>query len=68
MELSHPDMAQWKDMAHQVDSFTDSVSIALIGKYTGFQDSYLSVIKNLKVRPLTLIVPIHTHTHYHLFY
>ena len=50
MEVQNPDMIQWSQMAHQVDSFVESVSIALIGKYTGFQDSYLSVIKSLKVR------------------
>ena len=35
-------------MAKRVDSFTDEVRIALVGKYTGLQDSYLSVIKSLK--------------------
>lgn len=48
MEVANPDMVQWKKMAYEVDSFEESVSIALIGKYTGFQDSYLSVIKSLK--------------------
>jgi len=42
-----PDMTKWSHMAHQVDSFKKVVKIALIGKYTGFQDSYLSVIKSL---------------------
>jgi len=35
-------------MAHAVDNYTSTVKIALIGKYTGLQDSYLSVIKSLK--------------------
>jgi CTP synthase len=48
MELSNPNMKDWSDMAHRVDSFDNSVKIALIGKYTGLQDSYLSVIKSLK--------------------
>ena len=31
-----------------MDGFTDEVRIALVGKYTGLQDSYLSVIKALQ--------------------
>jgi len=48
MELEKPNMKSWSDMAHNVDGFTKGVKIAVIGKYTGFQDSYLSVIKSLK--------------------
>ncbi|TMW55960.1 hypothetical protein Poli38472_008608 [Pythium oligandrum] len=43
-----PDLAQWSAMAHRVDNFTQMCRIALVGKYTGLQDSYLSVIKALK--------------------
>lgn len=32
-------------MARAVDSVTVPVRIAIVGKYTGLQDSYLSVIK-----------------------
>jgi CTP synthase len=35
-------------MANSVDSFDKVVRIALVGKYTGLQDSYLSVLKALK--------------------
>lgn len=38
----------WEDMVVRIDSATDDVSIALIGKYTNQQDSYLSVISALK--------------------
>lgn len=48
MEVHNPDMRSWSDMAHKLDSFQDVVKISLIGKYTGLQDSYLSVIKSLK--------------------
>jgi CTP synthase len=48
MNLEHPDLKKWSDMAHAVDKFSESVQIALIGKYNGLQDSYLSVIKSLK--------------------
>ena len=49
MNLDHPDMHKWSEMAFCLDGLTEKVSIALIGKYTGLQDSYLSVIKSLKV-------------------
>ena len=47
--LGEPDMKDWREMAHRIDTFSEDVKIALIGKYTGLQDSYLSVIKSLKV-------------------
>jgi CTP synthase len=43
-----PDLGNWANMANELESYTNTVSIALIGKYTGLQDSYLSVIKALK--------------------
>ena len=43
-----PDLGEWADMASELESYQQTVSIALIGKYTGLQDSYLSVIKALK--------------------
>jgi CTP synthase len=43
-----PDLGAWDEMARQLESFDETVKIALIGKYTGLQDSYLSVIKALK--------------------
>jgi len=43
-----PDLAAWETMAHSVETAESSVTIALIGKYTGLQDSYLSVIKALR--------------------
>eukprot|EP00549_Striatella_unipunctata_P001387 CAMPEP_0118683550 /NCGR_PEP_ID=MMETSP0800-20121206/6115_1 /TAXON_ID=210618 ORGANISM="Striatella unipunctata, Strain CCMP2910" /NCGR_SAMPLE_ID=MMETSP0800 /ASSEMBLY_ACC=CAM_ASM_000638 /LENGTH=309 /DNA_ID=CAMNT_0006580087 /DNA_START=335 /DNA_END=1264 /DNA_ORIENTATION=+ len=48
MELKGPDMRSWEDLANALDGFDKTVKIALIGKYTGLQDSYLSVIKSLK--------------------
>ena len=43
-----PDLEEWSKIAHIVDSATDKVTIAIVGKYTGLQDAYLSVIKSLK--------------------
>ncbi|MBS71466.1 MAG: CTP synthetase [Thermoplasmata archaeon] len=43
-----PLLDAWKEMANHVDSLTDEVTIAMVGKYTGLSDSYLSVIKALQ--------------------
>ena len=47
-QLLVPDLGDWKRMANAVDGYTHTVTIALIGKYTGLQDSYLSVVKALR--------------------
>jgi len=41
-------MASWAAMARAIDEFVDTVRVAIVGKYTGLQDSYLSVFKALK--------------------
>ena len=46
--FTSPDLRAWSEMAHAVDTYDTSVTVALVGKYTGLQDSYLSVIKSLK--------------------
>ena len=48
MEMQSADLGAWQSMAESIDRFKDTVTIALIGKYTGLQDSYLSVLKSLK--------------------
>ena len=45
-----PNMTDWSQMAHAIDGYKKQVKIAIVGKYTGLQDSYLSVIKAVKVR------------------
>lgn len=42
-------MTDWARMAFKLDGFEKEVKIVIVGKYTGLQDSYLSVIKSLKV-------------------
>ncbi|KAK1293899.1 hypothetical protein QJS10_CPA16g01619 [Acorus calamus] len=42
-----PDLQEWTIRAETFDSLTDSVKIAMVGKYTGLSDSYLSVVKAL---------------------
>ena len=41
-------MTRWEAMADRVDNLGDDVHIAMVGKYTGLTDSYLSVIKGLE--------------------
>ena len=41
-------MTRWEEMADRVDNLGAEVHIAMVGKYTGLSDSYLSVIKSLQ--------------------
>ena len=41
---------EWEQLVETVDSADDEVVVALVGKYTNQQDSYLSVISSLKHR------------------
>ncbi len=43
-----PDLAAWAHMVTHVKAPKSSVEIALVGKYVGLQDAYLSVVEALK--------------------
>lgn len=43
-----PILDEWREMADKVDTLEEEVRIAMVGKYTGLSDSYLSVIKALQ--------------------
>ena len=43
-----PDMTEWKEGIKRHNEAKDEVRIALVGKYTGLDDAYLSVIEALK--------------------
>ena len=58
-------MIDWARMAFKLDGFKESVKIVIVGKYTGLQDSYLSVIKSLKVG---LSMFLQRHHHYPLLF
>ncbi len=45
---SRPLLEDWIIMAETVDNLDEVVKIAMVGKYTGLSDSYLSVIKALQ--------------------
>lgn len=42
-----PDLQEWTKRAETFDNISDSVRIAMVGKYVGLTDSYLSVVKAL---------------------
>ncbi|XP_057970822.1 uncharacterized protein LOC131159715 [Malania oleifera] len=42
-----PDLQEWTKRAEIYDNLTNSVRIAMVGKYVGLTDSYLSVVKAL---------------------
>ncbi|KAJ3695204.1 hypothetical protein LUZ60_000581 [Juncus effusus] len=42
-----PKLDEWTERAKKCDSLNDPVRIAMVGKYTGLSDSYLSILKAL---------------------
>jgi len=44
-----PDMKEWEKVVEKIKAKKPSLSIALVGKYTGLDDAYLSVIESLKI-------------------
>lgn len=42
-----PSLSNWEKIASTVDNFTEKVEIAIVGKYNGQSDSYLSLLKSL---------------------
>lgn len=44
----NPDMKKWEDGRKRHEKATKTVPIALVGKYTGLDDAYLSVIEAIK--------------------
>jgi len=51
---SLPMLDDWKEMADKIDHLEEEVNIAMVGKYTGLSDSYLSVIKALQHSAFTV--------------
>ncbi|XP_063211947.1 CTP synthase 1 isoform X2 [Chroicocephalus ridibundus] len=47
-------LMKWKEMADRYDRLLETCSIALVGKYTKFSDSYASVIKALEHSALAI--------------
>jgi CTP synthase len=43
-----PDLAEWRALVERIEGATDSVTIAMVGKYVDLRDAYLSVIEALR--------------------
>ena len=43
------DLKPWEDISKKIKSKKPALKIALVGKYTGLDDAYLSVIESLKI-------------------
>lgn len=44
-----PKMAHWKKLVDRIYSDREELKIALVGKYTGLDDAYISVIESLRI-------------------
>jgi len=44
-----PKLAEWKSLIKKIHAKKPTLKIALVGKYTGLDDAYLSVIESLKI-------------------
>lgn len=44
-----PNLKDWESLVEKIKAKRDPVKIALVGKYTGLDDSYLSVLESLKI-------------------
>ena len=47
LETNDPDLDKWKNMLKLKDGVSKTVEIAILGKYFGLPDSYLSVVESL---------------------
>ena len=48
LNSNSPDLSKWKTMVNLKENASDTVKIAILGKYFGLPDSYLSVVESLK--------------------
>ncbi|MGE4354431.1 MAG: CTP synthase [Oscillospiraceae bacterium] len=47
LSVPEPDLHEWKAMVERSAASTESINIALVGKYTELHDAYLSVVESL---------------------
>lgn len=48
LDCPEPDLSDWKEMVKALRNPTDTVKIALVGKYITLHDAYISVVEALK--------------------
>ena len=44
-----PNLKEWEDLEKKINAKRTPLNIAIVGKYTGLDDAYLSVIESLKI-------------------
>jgi len=49
LENFNPDLSAWEKLVEKIHDSKEDLRVALVGKYTGLDDSYLSVIESLKI-------------------
>jgi CTP synthase len=47
--LLKPNLKDWEELNDKIKAKREKIKIALVGKYTGLDDSYLSVVESLKI-------------------
>ncbi|MGI8731287.1 MAG: CTP synthase [Solirubrobacteraceae bacterium] len=47
-DAAQPDLAEWSEITRRASAATDTLKIALVGKYVALQDAYLSVSEALR--------------------
>ncbi|MBU1992399.1 MAG: CTP synthase [Patescibacteria group bacterium] len=45
----NPKMKDWENLVKKIHNSKDPLKIAMVGKYTGLEDAYISVIESLKI-------------------
>jgi CTP synthase len=48
LECPEPDLTEWKELATKQKNLSDSVTVAIVGKYVELHDAYISVVEALK--------------------
>ena len=61
LETNDPDLDKWKNMLKLKDGISKTVEIAILGKYFGLPDSYLSVVESLNHASLHNKVKLNLH-------
>lgn len=51
LNLGHvkPNLQKWKDLNKKISKSRKKLKIAIVGKYTGLEDAYLSIVESLKI-------------------
>ncbi len=49
LKNAKPNLKEWHKLVEKIDKEREKTKIALVGKYTGLEDAYLSVIESLKI-------------------